>query len=122
MREARYWLFSLIAAACLIVLLGLHLFLMHLNTLGEYLGLAPQEPLEYTAVIARGKSLGWVVGYLALLSLALYHGLYGLRSVLSEIISPNRGHLITIALTVLGFIAFIIGTYAVIATYITEGI
>lgn len=122
MREAHYWLLSLIAAACLVVLLGLHLFLMHLNTLAAYLGLALQDPLEYTAVMARGKSLGWVAGYLALLGLALYHGLYGLRSILSEIISPGRERLLTLTITGLGLIAFTLGTYIVIITYIMEGI
>ncbi|GFN22281.1 hypothetical protein [Thermanaeromonas sp. C210] len=122
MRESRYWILSLVAAACLVVLLGTHLFLMHLDTLLAYLGMANPDPLDYSAVMARGRSGGWVGAYILLLAFSLYHGLYGLRSVLSEVVSPPGQRMLTWAVIAVGFIAFTWGTYVVIKSSLMGGV
>nr|WP_297199703.1 hypothetical protein [Thermanaeromonas sp.] len=86
------------------------------------MGITTPEPLDYTSVMARGKSLGWVVGYVALLGLGLYHGLYGLRSILCEIVHPGKERLLTWAIIGIGLVAFAFGSYVVIMSYAMEGI
>lgn len=122
MRESRYWMLSLGAAVCLVVLLGIHLFIMHLDTLLAYLGVVNADPLHYQAVMARGRSGGWVLAYILLLAFGLYHGLYGLRSVLSEVVSPTGQRLLTWAVVAVGFIAFTWGTYVVIKSSLMGGV
>ena len=76
MRESRYWILFLASGVLMIVLLGIHLFLMHFAAMT-----GASDPLQYSAVLARSNSLTWKVTYMVLLVLALYHSLYGLRSM-----------------------------------------
>lgn len=95
---------------------------MHLETLAAYLGIHNSDPLGYAAVMARGKSLAWVVTYLALLLLALYHGLYGLRSIVLEAAGYRQDRAITWTIIGLGLVAFTVGSYVVIRSYTMGGI
>lgn len=122
MRESNYWFISLVAGACMIVLLGVHLMLMHLGTLMAFLGIPAQEPLSYAAVAGRAKSITWVISYVALLGLALYHGLYGLRSILMEMRSFQKSRASTWVLVIIGVAAFSFGSYVVIRAYTMGGV
>ncbi|MDK2820797.1 MAG: succinate dehydrogenase / fumarate reductase, rane anchor subunit [Clostridia bacterium] len=122
MRESRLWFLFVLAGACMIVLLGAHLFVMHLETFMGYLGITIHEPLAYAEVMARAKSVSWLVIYMALLILALYHGLYGVRSVLLETINMKHHSTVTAVIVIVGLIAAVFGSYIVIQSYMMGGL
>ena len=115
MRESRLWLLFWLCGPLLFFLLGIHLFFMHMEGILDFLGIKNGDVLEYTAVIQRAVDVNWVLLYLALLLLSLYHGLYGLRSVLLEL-SP-RERVINRTLLAVGLLLFIGGAYVVIKSY-----
>lgn len=107
MRESRFWLLHLLAGLALVFLLGVHLVLMHLG---------PGDPLVYERVARRAESPGWQLFYLIFLAFALYHGLYGLRGILLEVLAKKgRTGLLTGFLAALGILAFAFGAYVVVA-------
>jgi len=110
-RESKLWFLFILAALVLIVFLGLHLGYMHLNNL---LGLA--EPLDYNNVQERGESLFWFISYFILLVAALYHGLYGLRTIFLEYF-PQKLTFINSFVVLIGFVALILGSYVLIFSY-----
>lgn len=112
MRESRLWLLFLFSGPLLFLFLGIHLFFMHLDGILDFWGIKTGQVLEYTAVIQRAADLNWVLLYLFLLLLSLYHGLYGLRSVLLEL-SPKE-KVINRTLLAVGLLALIGGVYVVI--------
>jgi len=114
-RESRLWLLFWLCGPLLFFLLGIHLFFMHMEGILDFLGIKNGDVLEYTAVIQRAVDVNWVLLYLALLLLSLYHGLYGLRSVLLEL-SP-RERVINRILLAVGLLLFIGGAYVVIKSY-----
>ncbi len=66
MKESILWLFQIVTGILIFVLLGLHISAQHLGTFGSFPDLSS-------------------FAYKTLLFVALYHGLFGLRSVLLEI-------------------------------------
>jgi succinate dehydrogenase / fumarate reductase membrane anchor subunit len=58
----------------------------------------------------------FMVSYIVLLGAALYHGFYGLQTILFEL-NPRKGvrTFISTILILLGLALFILGTYAAIA-------
>ena len=115
MRESRLWLLFWLCGPLLFFLLGIHLFFMHMEGILGFLGIKNGDVLEYTAVIQRAVDVNWVLLYLALLLLSLYHGLYGLRSVLLEL--STRERVINRILLAVGLLLFIGGAYVVIKSY-----
>jgi succinate dehydrogenase / fumarate reductase membrane anchor subunit len=118
MRESRWWMLSLGAAALMIVLLTLHMGLMHLGGLLKALGADPGDVRSFAAVMERGRDLGQMVFYLLFLGAALYHGMYGLRSVLLEIIPPRGLPLLTGLTAALGLAAFAYGAYVTVRSFV----
>lgn len=101
-REVYFWVLQLITAAVIAVLLGTHLFLLHIKG----------EPLEWSGMIQRARSSSWLIFYVIFLAAVLYHGLYGLRAILLELwSSPESARKITAVLVALGVVAFAFGTY-----------
>lgn len=82
MREAKLWTLHMISGVLLVFLLGAHMAVMHLDDL---LRLGGGDPLAWGEVLQRAQSVGYLITYLLLLTVGLYHGLYGLRSMLLEI-------------------------------------
>ncbi len=66
MKESILWLFQIVTGILIFALLGLHISAQHLGTFASFPDLSS-------------------FAYKALLFVALYHGLFGLRSVLLEI-------------------------------------
>ncbi len=86
MRDQRLWTWHLIAGVTILVFLGLHMGVMHLNTLLGLFNVAPDKaPIDWDNVIARSQSAFFAVTYVVLLGAALFHGLYGLRNILLEL-------------------------------------
>ena len=116
MRDRTLWTWHIGAGVVILVLLGLHMAIMHLDqTLGIF-GTAGAEPVEWESVAARAGSVFFTVTYVLLLGAALYHGFYGLRNILMEL-NPGAGlrKTINVGLTVLGLALFAFGTWAALA-------
>ena len=116
MRDRTLWTWHIGAGVVILVLLGLHMAIMHLDqTLGIF-GTAGAEPVEWESVAARAGSVFFTVTYVLLLGAALYHGFYGLRNILMEL-NPGAGlrKTINVGLTVVGLALFAFGTWAALA-------
>lgn len=120
MRETKYWTWHMAAGVLIFILLGLHMTTMHL---GGLTGLFVSHP-EETAVAqvnsqARdGRSL-FSAGYILLLGIALYHGLYGLRTILFELtLSPGTEKAVSAVLWILGLGLFGLGSWAAVAAHV----
>lgn len=116
MRESTLWLMHLAAGAVMLVVLGIHFGVMHL---GSLFGYAPGEVLTFTSVDARSGQMFYVVVYMLLLIAALYHGLYGLRSIVFEmsVIGPGLRKAINLLLILAGWGFFFYGARAIIAGF-----
>ena len=120
MRDQKLWTWHLAAGAVILILLGLHMTVMHLNVTIPLKGLNPAggHPVDWANVVARGKSALFMVSYVMLLGAALFHGLYGLRNILFEL--DPAGWLkrtISVVLLVGGIGLFVVGTWAAIAGF-----
>ena len=116
MRDRTLWTWHIGAGVVILVLLGLHMVIMHLNnTLGIF-GTSDADPTGWASVAARARSLFFTVTYVLLLGAALYHGFYGLRNILLEL-NPGAGlrRAINAGLSVLGLALFVFGTWAALA-------
>jgi succinate dehydrogenase hydrophobic anchor subunit len=91
MRDRTLWTWHLIAGLVILVFLGLHMTIMHLNsTFPTFNNPAGGEAESWLNVVWRMKSMFFAVTYVVLLGAALYHGLYGLRNILFEL-NPGSG-------------------------------
>jgi succinate dehydrogenase / fumarate reductase membrane anchor subunit len=80
---------------------------------------APQggEAISKANSLFRDGKLFFTVTYILLLGVALYHGLYGLRTILFELtLKPVVEKAITFVFLVVGLGLFGLGTWAAIAT------
>ena len=100
MRDRSMWTLHVLSGLVILVLLGLHMAIMHLNTtLGIY-NAPGHSAIDWASVVMRMKSTGFAVSYILLLAFALYHGLYGLRNILLEL-NPGKGLRALISYTIL---------------------
>ncbi len=113
MRDQRLWTWHIGAGAVILVLLGLHMTVMHLEAIVRVFNPAPGEPIAWANVVARGKSVFFLVTYVLLLGTALFHGFYGLRNILFEL-NPGAGAKKAVdgLLLAAGLALFAIGTWA----------
>jgi succinate dehydrogenase hydrophobic anchor subunit len=113
MRDRTLWTWHIGAGVVILVLLGLHMAIMHLD---QTLGISGAEPVEWASVAERAQSAFFTVTYVLLLGAALYHGFYGLRNILLEL-NPGAGlrKTINVGLSVLGVALFVFGTWAALA-------
>ena len=117
MRESTLWLFHLLAGAVLLTVLGVHYGVMHLSNL---FGIDHATVLSFSSVSGRSSRLFYLAVYLVLLPAALYHGLYGLRSLIFELsfIGPVLRRWISRILILSGSGFLIYGAYAIIAGFL----
>jgi succinate dehydrogenase / fumarate reductase membrane anchor subunit len=123
MGESRLWSWHIITAVIILVLLGLHMGIMHLGGILNALGIGPGESVHSDNVFHRSQQLFFMVTYILLLGAALFHGLYGLRSMLCELslsrtVERTLGGLFAVA----GFGLFIYGSYVAIALFQMKGV
>jgi succinate dehydrogenase / fumarate reductase membrane anchor subunit len=116
MRDRTLWTWHIGAGVVILVLLGLHMAIMHLDQSLGIFGTPGAEPVEWESVVARAGSLFFTVTYVLLLGAALYHGIYGLRNILLEL-NPGPGirRVVNVGLTVVGLGLFAFGTWAALA-------
>jgi succinate dehydrogenase hydrophobic anchor subunit len=112
-RDQGLWTWHIGAGAVILVLLGLHMTIMHLDAIVRVFNPAPGDPVDWANVVARGKSVFFVVNYVLLLGAALFHGLYGLRNILFEL-NPAAGlkKALNGLFVVAGLVLFAVGTWA----------
>jgi len=115
MRDQKLWTWHLAAGVVVLIFLGLHMAIMHLNAILGVFNAPGTHPIDWTNVVARAKSGGFTVTYIVLLGAALFHGLYGLRNIAFEL-DPARWLKRTISMALLlgGIGLFIVGTWAAI--------
>lgn len=113
MRDQRLWTWHIGAGAVILVLLGLHMTVMHLDAFVRVFSPAPGDPVDWANVVARGKSVFFLAIYVLLLGTALFHGFYGLRNILFELnpSAPAKKAMNGLFLVV-GLVLFAVGTWA----------
>ncbi len=112
----RYWFFNILSGVAILILLGWHMATMHLQDLLGLVGSISAKPLAWEHVVARGRSAVFACTYVLLLGTALFHGFYGLRTILTEY-WPGRiaEKLIAAGCWIAGGALFTIGTYTTVA-------
>lgn len=120
MRDQKLWTWHVAAGAVILVLLGLHMTIMHLDEVIKIPTFNPAggHPIDWRNVVARGRSLFFPITYVLLLGAALFHGLYGLRNILFEL-NPGAGlkKALSVLMIVAGFGLFVLGTWAAVASH-----
>jgi succinate dehydrogenase hydrophobic anchor subunit len=116
MRHTRLWIASMLSAALMVVLLGLHMAEMHLSGLLSAWRPDWVRPLEWERVVERGRDGATVLGYLLLLAAGLYHGFHGLYTSLTELVPrPAAERWLAGGCIVAALAFFVIGTAATLA-------
>jgi succinate dehydrogenase/fumarate reductase cytochrome b subunit len=101
MRDRTLWILQIAAGGMVLVLLAVHMATMHLDATLGVLNPAGGSPVGWDNVAARGRSIGFLAGYVLLLGAALVHGLLGFRGILLEL-SPAPAVRRTLAALLLG--------------------
>ena len=118
MRESTLWVLHFITGVFIVVALGIHFGIMHLDHLLFSLGIGDKDVLSYASVFQRSKLIFHLVVYLVLLAAALYHGLYGFRSLVLELPLGQTLEKVVGVVTLLGGLAlFTYGAHAIIIGY-----
>lgn len=121
MRQTASWVWFIMAGVAILLLAGLHMTVMHLNGFFEIFNPAGGSPVTWENVVHRSQSSFFVLTYIILLAAVLYHGFYGLRTIIFELgIRRQTERYLTIVLWVAGIFLFAIGTYAAIAARTLE--
>jgi succinate dehydrogenase / fumarate reductase membrane anchor subunit len=122
LRDTRLWTWHVAAGLIILILLGMHMGVMHLDDVLHITGPgsanpAGGNPIDWANVVERGQQVGFVVFYIVLLGTALFHGLYGLRNILLELNpSPGLQRLLSVLLMAVGFGMFAFGTWAAVVS------
>ena len=85
MRETKYWTWHMAAGVVILFLLGLHMLIMHMGGITRLFAPYGGEAVSKENSLSRDGMLFFTVTYVLLLGVALYHGLYGLRTILFEL-------------------------------------
>ena len=81
------------------------------------------DPIKSAEVFSRSRQAIFMVTYIVLLGAALFHGLYGLRSMLIELsFSKTMEKVIGGLCAVAGVALFIYGSYAAITVFQMKGV
>lgn len=122
MRESKLWFWHIITAVIVLVFLGLHMVIMHLGAIMGALGLGPGgHATASDMVFQRSQQAFFMVTYIILLGAALFHGLYGLRSMFYELsLSKAVEKAIGMVCALAGVGLFLYGSYAAVIVYTME--
>jgi succinate dehydrogenase / fumarate reductase membrane anchor subunit len=118
MNGAKYWTWHMAAGVVILFLLGLHMAIMHVGGLTHLFAPYGGEAISKMNSMARDGQLFFTITYVLLLAVALYHGLYGLRTILFELtLPPAAEKFITLVLLVIGVGLFSLGTWAAVVAH-----
>jgi len=118
MRETKYWTWHMAAGVVILFLLGLHMLIMHLGGITHLFAPEGGEAISKENSLFRDGQLFFTVTYILLLGTALYHGLYGLRTILFELtLKPAAEKAVSWVLLVAGLGLFGLGAWAAVAAH-----
>ncbi len=119
MKGTKYWTWHMTAGVVILFLLGLHMLIMHVGVTGAaFSANAHEEAISKVNSQFRDGQLFFTITYILLLAVALYHGLYGLRTILFELtLRPAVEKSITVVLVVIGIGLFSLGTWAAVVAH-----
>ena len=118
MRESKLWFWHILSGVVILVLLGIHMGIMHLGAIWSALGIGSADPTKSAEVFRRSETFIFMITYIVLLGAALFHGLYGLRSMLFELsLSKTLEKAIGGLCAVAGIALFIYGSYVAVKVY-----
>jgi len=116
MRETKYWTWHMAAGVVILFLLGLHMLIMHTGGITQMFAPHGGEAISRENSLFRDGKPFFSVTYILLLAVALYHGLYGLRTILFELtLKPAAEKAVSFVLLVAGLALFGLGAWAAIA-------
>jgi len=130
MKESRLWFWHLISGLALILLLGVHTVIQHFDSILTWLGFIPQAAWQsgghlvgslnfQHAVLPRMQSVSMTAVYLLLVVFGLFHGLYGLRSMIFELkFSAKAKQVVGVVILIIGIAAAVYGVYTVLAGHL----
>jgi succinate dehydrogenase / fumarate reductase membrane anchor subunit len=102
-----FWLTQRISGIILIVYLTVHFWILH------YSG---NHELNFQVIADRLHNPFWKIFDLTFLPIVLYHSLYGIYSILLDFtIFLKNSKLLSLILTIIGIVAFIIGAKSILA-------
>lgn len=102
----------------LLLILGLHMFVMHMERSSHWFAPYGTEPDSEQNSLFRDAGLFFAITNVFLLAVALYHGLFGLRTMLFELKpSLKVQKLTTTVLTLTGIILAAFGLWGAIAAH-----
>jgi len=105
--RTRFHLIHLVTGVLIAVFLSIHMVRSHLDDI-----LGTDDPTSWESMMSRATDGMWVALYIALLAVALYHALYGLRGIILELTPSARAARVTTwCLIAIGIAAFGWGTY-----------
>lgn len=118
MRDQRLWTWHVAAGLVVLVTLALHMAIMHLDALLGLFNPAGGHPIDWANVAARSRQGFFLVSYVVLLGAALFHGLYGLRTILHELgPGPALRRGVDVTLLAGGGVLFVFGAWAAWAAF-----
>ncbi len=118
MRETKYWTWHMAAGVAIFFLLGLHMLIMHMGGITHLFAAHGGAAVSKENSLFRDSALFFTITYVLLLGLALYHGLYGLRTIVFELtLKPAAEKAVSLVLLVAGLGLFGLGAWAAIAAH-----
>ena len=106
------------AGAVILLLLGLHMLIMHLGGITHLFAPNGGEAASKPNSLFRDGQLFFTLTYILLLAVALYHGLYGLRTLLFELTLKSQVEkIVSYSLWVVGICLLGLGAWAAIAMH-----
>jgi succinate dehydrogenase / fumarate reductase membrane anchor subunit len=118
MRETKYWTWHMAAGVVILFFLGLHMLIMHVGGITHLFAPFIGEAVSKANSLFRDGKLLFTVTYVLLLGVALYHGLYGLRTILFELtLRPAIEKVTTVVLLIVGLGLFGLGAWAAVAAH-----
>jgi succinate dehydrogenase hydrophobic anchor subunit len=118
MRDQGLWTWHIAAGIVILVFLGLHMGIMHLDVVLGIFNPAGGHPIDWANVVARAKSTFFMITYIVLLGAALFHGLYGFRNILYELNPPSGlKSFLSWIFIIAGVGLFLLGTWAAWASF-----
>lgn len=123
MRESRLWFWHILTAVVILVLLGVHMGTMHLSELLHMMGIGSGDPVESSQVFQRSRQAIYMITYILLLGTGLFHGLYGLRSMVFELsLSKSLEKSVGSVLALAGIALFLYGSYVAVVVFQMSGV
>ncbi len=118
MRESKLWLLHILCAVIILFLLSLHMGIMHWGEILGAMGIGSGDAIESSKVFQRSSRAFYMVTYILLLGAALFHGLYGFRSMILELpLSKAVGKVVGGVCAWGGFALFIYGSYVAVRVF-----